>query len=385
MEAHGTGTRVGDKVEAEALGAVFKEDRPITRPCLIGSVKTNIGHAEAAGGMAGVIKVALSLRYGLIPKSLHFENENPELNLKECRLRVQTEISPWPIDDGKPALAGVSSFGLTGTLAHVVLQAAPIQPEGDVSLEETAAYVFPVSARSAESLRSQVSAYRDWLERPLAPESFARACYSASTHRQHHKHRASFVASSPRQLSGQLSAYLNSSEIYPGAQGYVAPGKIPKLAFIFSGQSRQALRMGRELLVREPVFRHSVELCDEAIQKEAGWSVLGLLQAEAPEALLEQVDYLQPALTTVMIALAALWRSWGVEPNAVLGFSIGEAAAAHVVGMLYLQDTMAVVCRCARLLKRLPGSGADSLKLVGIRAREFRCGCLQRSTGAIAR
>ena len=152
VEAHGTGTRVGDKVEAEALGAVFKEDRPTTRPCLIGSVKTNIGHAEAAGGMAGVIKVALSLRYGLIPKSLHFENENPELNLKECRLRVQTEISPWPIDDGKPALAGVSSFGLTGTLAHVVLQAAPIQPEGDVSdSEETAAYVFPVSARSAES------------------------------------------------------------------------------------------------------------------------------------------------------------------------------------------------------------------------------------------
>ena len=116
--------------------------------------------------------------------------------------------------------------------------------------------------------------------------------------------------------------------------------------------------MGRELLVREPVFRHSVELCDEAIQKEAGWSVLGLLQAEASDALLEQVDYLQPALTTVMIALAALWRSWGVEPNAVLGFSIGEAAAAHVVGMLDLQDTMAVVCRCARLLKRLPGSGA---------------------------
>jgi myxalamid-type polyketide synthase MxaC len=222
VEAHGTGTRVGDKVEAEALGAVFEKDRPVTRPCLIGSVKTNIGHAEAAGGMAGVIKVALSLRYGLIPKSLHFESENPELKLKERRLRVQTETSPWPIHDGKPALAGVSSFGLTGTLAHVVLQAAPIQSEDDVSPEENAVYLFPISARSAESLRSLVSAYRDWLEAPLAPESFARACYSASVHRQHHTHRVSFVASSPRQLSEQLSAYLDGSEIYPGHFGAAA-------------------------------------------------------------------------------------------------------------------------------------------------------------------
>ncbi len=357
VEAHGTGTRVGDQVEAEALGTVIGGDRPSARPCLIGSVKTNIGHAEAAGGMAGIIKVALALRYGLIPKSLHFEHENPELNLKERRLRVQTETGPWPVNDGKAALAGVSAFGLTGTIAHVVLQAAPDEPADTTSSEGPTAHLLPISARSPASLDSLVAAYRDWMEGPSAPELFARACYSASVHRQHHLHRIGFVASSPRQMSEQLSAYLKG-ELYSGAQGYVVPGKTAKLAFIFPGQGGQAVGMGRELLVREPVFRHTVELCDEAVRAEAGWSVLGLLQGEAPDALLEEIDYLQPTLTTVMVALAALWRSWGIEPNATLGLSMGEAAAAHVAGMLDIQDTMAVVCRRARLLKRLRGKGA---------------------------
>jgi acyl transferase domain-containing protein len=193
VEAHGTGTRVGDKVEAEALGAVLAEDRPIARPCLIGSVKTNIGHAEAAGGMAGVIKVALALQHGLIPKSLHFEQENPELNLQVRRLRVQTEMGPWPVIDGKPPLAGVIAFGLTGTIAHVVLQAAPLETQCAASskdIDEPTAHLLPISARSPESLDSLVSAYRDWLEASLAPGSFAKACYSASVHRQHHPHRA---------------------------------------------------------------------------------------------------------------------------------------------------------------------------------------------------
>jgi acyl transferase domain-containing protein len=358
VEAHGTGTRVGDRVETEALGTVFGGDRPIARPCLIGSAKTNIGHAEGAGGMAGVIKVALALRYGLIPKSLHFEQENPELALEKRQLRVQTETGPWPVTNGKPALAGASAFGLTGTLAHVVLEAAPNEPERIAASAEPTAYLLPISARSVESLDSLVSAYRDWLEGPLAPESFPRACYSAGVHRQHHPHRVGFVASSPRQMSEQLNAYLKGSGLYPGAQGYVLPDKTAKLAFIFPGQGGQWVGMGRELLVREPVFRHAVELCDEAIRAEAGWSVLELLRGEMSDALFEELDYLQPALTAVMVALAALWRSWGVEPNAVLGLSMGEAAAAQVAGMLDIQEAMAIVCRRTRLMKRLRGLGA---------------------------
>lgn len=357
VEAHGTGTPVGDRVETEALGAVFGGDRPVGRPCLIGSAKTNIGHAEAAAGMAGVIKVALSLRHGLIPKTLHFEHENPELVLEERRLRVQTDATPWPVSDGKPALAGVSAFGLTGALAHVVLEAAPDQPEGSVPASDSTPYLLPLSARSVKSLDSLVLAYRDWMERPLAAQLLPRACYSASVHRQHHPHRVSFVASSPRMMREQFDTYLKDSRPYPGAQGHVISGKAAKLAFIFPGQGGQWVEMGRELLAREPVFRNAVELCDEAIRAEAGWSVLGFLQGEMPDALFEELDYLQPALTTVMISLAKLWQSWGVKPNAVIGFSMGEVAAAQVAGILDIPEAMAVVCCRTRLMKRLNGQG----------------------------
>ncbi|MGA2217107.1 MAG: beta-ketoacyl synthase N-terminal-like domain-containing protein, partial [Terracidiphilus sp.] len=357
VEAHGTGTRVGDQVEIEAMGSVFAANRPAARPCLIGSVKTNIGHAEAAGGIAGVIKVALALHHGLIPKSLHCEQENPKLALGERGLRVQMETGPWPLNDGKPALAGVSAFGLTGALAHVVLESPPSESEAIAAIAEPSFHLLPVSARSGSSLDALVHSYRGWVESPLSAEQLARLCHSASVHRQHHPHRSCFVASSSVELSEQLDAYLRGEGSYPGGQGCAMPGKSTKVAFIFPGQGAQRVGMGRELLAREPVFRHTVEMCEEAIRAEAGWSVLELLQDDGPNARLEEIEYLQPMLTTVMVALAALWRSWGIEPNAVLGFSMGEASAAYVAGMLDLKDTMAVVCRRARLLKRLRGKG----------------------------
>jgi acyl transferase domain-containing protein len=358
VEAHGTGTRVGDQTECEALGSVLGEGRPADRPCLIGSVKTNIGHAEAAGGMAGIIKVALALERRLLPKSLHLQTPNPELQLAERRLRVQTETGPWPLNHGKPGAAGVSAFGFTGTIAHVVLEAAPAD-DARVPLPAEPDPVFlPISARSPESLDALVAAYREWFENPSAPDSLARVCYSASVHRQHHPHRLGFVASSCQEFHELLSAYLSGKEPYPGANGCVQPGKTARLAFVFPGQGGQWVGMGRELLRREPVFRHAIDLCDEALQAEAGWSVLGLLRGEAPDALLDEIDYVQPTLTAVMVALAALWRSWGIEPGAVIGFSMGEAAAAQVAGILDIRDAMAVVCRRTRLMKRLRGKGA---------------------------
>ena len=358
VEAHGTGTRVGDQAETEALGSVLGEGRPVDRPCVIGSVKTNIGHAEGAAGMAGVIKVALALSRGLIPKSLHFETPNPELGLLERRLRVQAQTGPWPANDGKPARAGVSAFGLTGTLAHVVLEAPPPSgPEGAPSFAGSEPALLPLSARSPESLDALAEAYRDWLSCRPDSDSLARLCYSASVHRQHHPYRLGLVASSLRELGERLSDYLDGGEPYLGARGNVLPGGTPKLAFVFPGQGGQWVGMGRELLAREPLFCDVIEACDDAIRREAGWSVAALLRGEADDALLEQIDYVQPTLTAMMVGLAALWRSWGIEPNAVLGFSMGEAAAAHVAGILGIEDAMAVVCRRTRLMKRLRGKG----------------------------
>ncbi|MDQ3802883.1 MAG: type I polyketide synthase, partial [Acidobacteriota bacterium] len=359
VEAHGTGTRAGDRAEAEALGAVLGEGRPPGRPCLIGSVKTNIGHAEGAAGMAGVIKAALALSHGVLPKSLHFVTPNPELRLEERRLRVQTETTPWPEGGAAGRLAGVSAFGLTGTLGHVVLQEAlPREPDPIPSVTTLEPTLLPLSARSPEALDAVVAAYRDWLEGPSAPSSLARFCYSAGARRQHHPHRLGLVASSRDELIEGLNAHLEGREAYPGAAGHVSPGSTPKLAFVFPGQGGQWVGMGRELLAREPAFRDVIGACDEAVRKEAGWSVAALLRGELDEALLEEIDYVQPTLTAVMAGLAALWRSWGIEPDAVLGFSMGEAAAAHVAGMLSIEDAMAVVCRRTRLMKRLRGRGA---------------------------
>lgn len=356
VEAHGTGTPAGDRAEAEALGAVLGAGRSSDQPCLIGSVKTNIGHAEGAAGMAGVIKTALALRHGVLPKSLHLVTPNPELRLEERNLRVQTETTPWP-ESGQARLAGVSAFGLTGTLAHIVLEEPPAgEPAPPIVTSEPV--LLPISARSPEALDALAVAYRDWLGGPSAPHSLERFSYSASVRRHHHPHRLALVASSRDELIEGLDAHFEGREMYPGACGAANQGSTPKLAFVFPGQGGQWVGMGRELLERSPVFRDVIEVCDEAVRKEAGWSVTALLQGELDEALLEEIDYVQPTLTTVMVGLAALWRSWGIEPQAVLGFSMGEAAAAHVAGMLSIEDAMAVICRRTRLMKRLRGRGA---------------------------
>ena len=355
VEAHGTGTRAGDRVEVDALGTVLGAGRPSDRPCLIGSVKTNIGHAEGAAGMAGVIKTALALRYGVLPKSLHLVTPNPELRLEERHLRVPTETMPWP--ESARRLAGVSAFGLTGTLAHIVLQEPPAS-EPDPSVTTSEPLLLPLSARSPEALDALAVAYRDWLNGPSAPHSLARLSYSAAVRRQHHPHRLALVASSRDELIEGLDAHLEGREMYPGSRGNADPGSTPKLAFVFPGQGGQWVGMGRELLDRSPIFRDAIGICDEAVRLEAGWSVAALLQGELDEALLEEIDYVQPTLTAVMVGLAALWRSWGIEPQAVLGFSMGEAAAAHVAGMLSIEDAMAVICRRTRLMKRLRGQGA---------------------------
>ncbi len=369
VEAHGTGTLLGDPIEVKALGAVLGIARPLDKPCAVGSVKTNIGHLEAAAGIAGLIKVALALKHREIPPNLHFREPNPYIPFDRLPLRVQTKLGPWPVESG-PALAGVSSFGFGGTNAHVVLEEAPQSNSGGQNAEcaiddprseihnTKSVRLLPLSARSPEALQSLARAYQDFLSAPFET-SLHDICYTASMRRGHHDYRLAVTGYSREQLTEGLRAFLQG-EARPGlSSGRKDSARRRKLVFVFSGQGSQWLGMGRRLLEQERVFREVVERCDRAMRPYGGWSLLGELTAtDAARSRLDEVHIIQPALFAIQVALAALWRSWGIEPQAVVGHSMGEVAAAYVAGALSLEDAARVICLRSRLVRGVGGQGA---------------------------
>src|SRR5579863_486499 len=370
VEAHGTGTFLGDPIEAKALGAVLGVNRAPERPCALGSVKTNIGHLEAAAGVAGLIKVALALKHREIPPSLNFEEPNPHIPFDQLPLRVQTTLDPWPAEPA-PALAGVSSFGFGGTNAHVVLQETPQSdseipsaecgreyPQSDIR-NTNSSYLLPLSARSPEALRSLARVYQDFLTRSESTASLHDICYSASVRRSHHERRLAVTGNSVAQLAEGLEAFLRG-EVRPGtSSGHKLSDRRRKLVFVFPGQGSQWFGMGRTLLQQEAAFREAVERCDRAMRAHGDWSLVAELTAtDAAHSRLNEVDVLQPALFAIQVALAGLWRSWGIEPDAVVGHSMGEVAAAHIAGALSLEDAARVICNRSRLVKPTIGRGA---------------------------
>jgi acyl transferase domain-containing protein/acyl-CoA synthetase (AMP-forming)/AMP-acid ligase II/acyl carrier protein len=353
VEAHGTGTFLGDPIEAKALGAVLAEGRASGTPCALGSVKTNIGHLEAVAGVAGLIKIALALKHRAIPPSLHFRAPNPHVPFDALPLRVPTELAPWPASDG-PALAGVSSFGFGGTNVHVVLEGAPAEPVFPNQEERTGeARLLPLSARTPDALRALAGSYRGVLERiPLD-----HLAYSAAVRRSHHEHRLALVARSREDMLAQIDTFLRG-ESRPGlAVGRTPLGQRPGFAFVFSGQGGHYVGMGRTLLEREPVFRAALEACDRELQAVAGWSLLHELTTDERASRFHDTGVIQPVLFALQVALAALWKSWGIVPHAVVGHSLGEAAAAHVAEALSLPDALRVVVHRARLMRRVAGRG----------------------------
>jgi acyl transferase domain-containing protein len=346
VEAHGTGTPLGDPIEMEALAAVLGSGR--AAPCLVGSVKTNLGHLEGAAGIAGLIKTVLALQHGSVPAHLHFRRLNPHITMPPT-LAIPTTLSPWPTGRGRRC-AGVSSFGWSGTNAHVVLEAAPpVADAGPAAARD--AVLLPLSARSEPALAAVARSYSEAL---AGHERLENLVYTAAVRRAHHEHRLAVVGCSADGLREALTEYLTG-----GSHPAVTAGRSRKthpVVFVFPGQGSQWPGMGRRLLVQEPVFRESLERCDEAIQREAGWSVIERLTAADRD--LDRIDLVQPALFAVTVALAALWQSWGIQPGAVVGHSLGEIAAAHVAGVLDLPDAVRVICRRSRLLHRLSGRGA---------------------------
>jgi polyketide synthase 12 len=355
VETQGTGTPLGDTIEAEALGSALGEGRTPGTKAAIGSVKTNIGHTEAASGMAGLIKVALSLYHRQIPPSLHFSKPNPQIRFGELPIKVQTELEPWPTVPGKPALASVNSFGFGGANVHVILEAAP--PASDSSpavTDETpsiAALLLPLSARAPEALRRLAESYVAAFARgTTAVESMCRA---AAQRRGHHPHRVAVLGSSASELVTGLNQFL-AGEPAPGVMSGKRAGRRLKIGFVFSDEVPGSFAVVRELLQTEPTFRDALAECDKIVAQLAGWSPLGELAASDPERL-GDLEISEPLLVSVQVALCELWKSWEVRPQLVVGLGVGEAAAAYAGGALTLAEALKVAVSRSRWRKRAAG------------------------------
>jgi acyl transferase domain-containing protein/acyl carrier protein len=353
VECHGTGTWLGDPIEGQALGAVMAEGRSPDQPLLIGSVKSNIGHTQAAAGVAGLLKVVLALQHERIPRTLHADEPTPHVRWTELSMKVASEAVGWP-KTGEPRRAGVSSFGLSGTNAHVVLEEAPAAAPGRPMPARSAELVV-LSARSEAALSAQVAQLSVHVS--AHPEQGLGAlAFSLATTRSPMEHRWAVATSSREGLVAALESAAKG-QIPEGVSRGSPSRDGQKVVFVFPGQGSQWVGMGRKLLVEEPVFRRAMEACDRAILAEAGFSPLAELGAEESASQLGRIAVVQPLLFAVSVALAALWRSWGVLPDAVVGHSMGEVAAAHVAGALSLEDAVAIICRRSRLLQQIGGQG----------------------------
>jgi acyl transferase domain-containing protein/acyl-CoA synthetase (AMP-forming)/AMP-acid ligase II/thioesterase domain-containing protein/acyl carrier protein len=355
VEAHGTGTLLGDPIEARALGSVLAEERPPGQRCAIGSVKTNLGHLEAAAGIAGLIKVALALRHRWLPPSLHFREPNPHIPFADLPLAVQAAGGPWPTADG-PALAGVSSFGFGGTNAHVVIEEAPPQPERPTAPAADFTALLPLSAHSEEALRARARDLLAWVQ-AHTPLALADLAYTLGERRAHLDFRLSLPAASRAEAIEGFEAFLAGQPRRGLATGRRLMGERPGPVFVFCGQGPQRARMGLELAEQEPVFRAAFEECDRHIRRHGSFSVLEVLAAPDAEARLADTSVAQPALFALQVALAALWRHWGIEPGAVVGHSVGEVAAAHMAGVLDLPEAARIVVERGRAMQRAAGRG----------------------------
>jgi len=352
LEAHSTGTSLGDPIEAASLGAVMREGREADRPLLIGSVKTNIGHLEAAAGIAGLIKVALALEHGTIPASLHLHTLNPDVDWDGSCLEVVTRPVAWP-DRGARRIAGVNSFGISGTNAHVVLEEAP-RPEAVPDGPRRPFHIFSLSAKTGAGLVDQIRRAESHLrENPtLAIED---VCFTVGAGRAHHDCRLALLCGDVAGLRDVLSACLAGAEpegVWRGER----TGEF-KTAFLFSGQGAQSWAMGRELYETQPSFRRTLERCDSALRPFLEPSLLEALFSPAGRDLLDETAFAQPALFALEYALAMLWRSWGIEPSVMLGHSVGEYVAACLAGVFSLEDGLMLIAERGRLMQALPRDG----------------------------
>ena len=381
VETHGTGTSLGDPIEVQALDAVFGEGRTAESPLLIGSVKTNIGHLEAAAGVAGVIKAVLALRHGELPPHLHFREPNPYIPWAQMPVAVTTERRPWPASGRR--IAGVSSFGFSGTNAHVLLEAVDA-PAPATNPIDRPAHVLVLSGRSPAALRESARNMTAALDDGFAG-SIADVSYTAATARTHFEHRLAVVGRDASEMGTSLKAWLADRPAPGLVTAEASLKRAPDVAFLFTGQGSQYVNMGRGLFETQPVFRAAMEKCDALLRGPLGRSLIDVLypasaDEAAADALLSRTALTQPAMFAFEYALAMLWKSWGVQPTVVLGHSVGEFVAACVAGALSLEDGLSLIAERGRLMEALPQGGT----MVALPARRSHgCGGAGAARGAV--
>ncbi|WP_344153040.1 type I polyketide synthase, partial [Streptomyces polychromogenes] len=354
VEAHGTGTKLGDPIEAQALLATYGQGRAEDRPLYLGSLKSNIGHTQAAAGVAGVIKMVLSMRHGVLPKTLHADRPSPHVDWSAGSVELLTEAREWP-ETGRPRRAAVSSFGVGGTNAHAVIEHLPeTVSEPAAPAPAPAVLPWPVSAATSGGLRAQAARLRDLVAADPGTE-LAAVAFSLATTRAALKERAVVVADDHAGFLAGLGALADGATAEGLVTGTATGGRQP--VFVFPGQGSQWVGMAVGLLETSPVFREAVEACEEALAPFVDWSLTGVLRGVEGAPGFDRVDVVQPVLWAVMVSLAALWRSFGVEPAAVVGHSQGEIAAACVAGALSLEDGALVVALRSRALLEIAGRG----------------------------
>jgi polyketide synthase 5 len=349
VEAHGTGTPVGDPIEYASLADVYGD-----HPVVVGAVKTNFGHTQAAAGVLGMMKAILAVQHGVIPKNLHFEALPDELAQIDTKLVVPQDVTPWPTNGDQPRRAAVSSYGISGTNVHAIVEQAPapLSPNGAATKPAgERALLFPLSATSIEGLRETAERLAEWIDAHATEVAAPDLAYSLARRRGHRSVRTSVLAGDIPELVAALREVADGDAIYPEAVGQDDKGPV----WVFSGQGSQWAAMGADLLAKEPAFAATVAELEPIIARESGFSVTEAMTA--PETV-TGIDRVQPTIFATQVALAATMKAYGVRPGAVIGHSMGESAAAAVSGALSLEDGARVICRRSRLMTKIAGSGA---------------------------